>query len=274
MNNNPLRQYFRRPAVYLKLPSEGKDYAPGTIELPDNGEIPVYPMTAIDEITTRTPDALFNGTALAELIKSCIPNIKDPWAVSSNDMDAVLIAIKAASGGDTLDLESVCPNCEEASTYGVNLLSMLSTLKPGNYEDPMQIGELSIKFKPLTYKEMNSAAMGQFDLQRTLIAISNTPDETERNNLSKDALEKITLLTMEILSKTIEYIETPGLKVEEQEYILDFLKNCDKNIFVAVRDHNAELKAKTEIKPINITCASCGHAYEQAFTLSPVDFFE
>lgn len=274
MNNNPLRQYFRRPAVYLKLPSEGKDYAPGTIEIPENGDIPVYPMTAIDEITTRTPDALFNGTALAELIRSCIPNIKDPWSVSSNDMDAVLIAIKAASGGDTLDLESVCPSCEESNTYGVNLLSMLATLKPGNYEEPMQIGELSIKFKPLTYKEMNSAAMGQFDLQRTLIAISNTPDENERNNLSKDALEKITLLTMEILSKTIEYIETPGLKVVEQEFILDFLKNCDKNIFVAVRDHNAELKAKTEIKPVNLTCASCGHTYEQPFTLSPVDFFE
>ncbi len=274
MNNNPLRQYFRRPAVYLKLPSEGKDYAPGTIDLPDNGEIPVYPMTAIDEITTRTPDALFNGTALAELIKSCIPNIKDPWAVSSNDMDAVLIAIKAASGGDTLDLESSCPACEESNTYGINLLSMLSTLQPGNYADPMQVGELSIKFKPLTYKEMNSAAMGQFDLQRTLVAISNTVDETERNNLSKDALEKITLLTMEILSKTIEFIETPGLKVAEREFILDFLKNCDKNIFVAVRDHNAELKAKTEIKPVNLTCASCGHSYEQPFTLSPVDFFE
>ena len=79
--NNPLRQYFRRPAIYITLPSKGKYYPIGAVEIPEGGEIPVYPMTAIDEITSKTPDALFNGTAIAELIKSCIPAIKDPWAI-------------------------------------------------------------------------------------------------------------------------------------------------------------------------------------------------
>jgi hypothetical protein len=50
---NPLKQYFRRPAIYLRLPSNGKFYSQGAIDLPDNKEIPVYPMTAIDEITTK-----------------------------------------------------------------------------------------------------------------------------------------------------------------------------------------------------------------------------
>ena len=53
MNTNPLKQYFRRPAIYIKLPSEGKYYPEGTIDLPDNKELPVYPMTAIDEIMTQ-----------------------------------------------------------------------------------------------------------------------------------------------------------------------------------------------------------------------------
>ena len=61
---NPLQQYFRRPAIYLRLPSEGNGYPEGSINLPDNGEVPVYPMTTIDEITSRTPDALFNGTVV------------------------------------------------------------------------------------------------------------------------------------------------------------------------------------------------------------------
>jgi hypothetical protein len=274
MNNNPLRQYFRRPAVYLRLPSGGKDYAEGIIDLPENGEIPVYPMTAIDEITTRTPDALFNGTALAELIKSCIPNIKDPWAVSSNDMDAILISIKAASGGDTLDIDTVCPACEESNIYGINLLSMLASLKPSDYEKELESGELFIKFKPLKYKDMNDAAIGQFELQRTLVTLDNIESEEERNAAGKQALENITNLTMEILSKTIDYIKTPTIIVREQEYILDFLRNCDKNIFTAIKDFNTELKAASEIKPIHITCASCGHEYDQQFTLSPVDFFE
>jgi len=105
MTTNPLKQYFRRPALYLKLPSGGNNYAPGVIDLPENGDIPVYPMTAIDEITARTPDALFNGTAVHDLMKSCVPAIKQPWSIYSTDLDAILIAIKAASKGSDLEIK-------------------------------------------------------------------------------------------------------------------------------------------------------------------------
>lgn len=280
MDNNPLRQYFRRPAVYLRLPSGGTDYAPGAIDMPDSGELPVYPMTAIDEITTRTPDALYNGTALIELIKSCIPSIKDPWNISSNDMDSILIAMKAASGNETMEIESECPSCKEVNNYGINLIGMLSTFTPGDYTVPMTIGELSFKFKPLRYKEMNGAALGQFELQRVFYQVENSESDEERNKITTAALEKLTLLTMEIVAKTIEYIEIPGsdtgpaARITDQEFILDYLKSCDRNIYIKLRDHNTKLKSSSEIKPLQMKCADCEHEYEQAFSLSPVDFFE
>ena len=84
MSNNPLSQYFRQPSIYVKLPSGGQHYADGAIDMPANGELPVYPMTAIDEITYRTPDALFNGNAVTNVIKSCVPAIRDPWGNSCN----------------------------------------------------------------------------------------------------------------------------------------------------------------------------------------------
>jgi hypothetical protein len=101
---NPLKQYFRRPAVYIKLPSNNKFYKDGVIENTPNGELPVYPMTAIDEITMKTPDALFNGVAMTELIKSCVPNIKDPWAINNVDFDAILIGIKIADGKNEMEV--------------------------------------------------------------------------------------------------------------------------------------------------------------------------
>ena len=64
MSNNPLTQYFRQPAIYVKLPSNGQHYPEAALNMPANNELPVYPMTAIDEITYRTPDALFNGNAV------------------------------------------------------------------------------------------------------------------------------------------------------------------------------------------------------------------
>lgn len=273
MENNPLRQYFRRPAVYLKLPSGGGSYGVEVVDLPDTGELPVYPMTAIDEITARTPDALFNGTAVAELIKSCIPAIKDPWQINSVDLDSILIAIKAASGGENLELDSTCPSCSETATYQINLIGILSTLKSGNYDTLLEIGELKVKFKPLSYREMNAGAMGQFEVQRTFMSLDLIEDLEEKNLASHRALEKITYLTMELVANTIEHITTPTMTVSEKEFILDFLHHCERNVYTEIRDYNTMLKLDTEIKPLHIKCDNCGHEYEQSFTLNPADFF-
>jgi hypothetical protein len=274
LDNNPLKQYFRRPAVYIKLPSGGSYYPPGVVNIPESGELPVYPMTAIDEITTKTPDALFNGAAMCELIKSCVPDIKDPWKINSIDLDAILIGIRAAGGGNDMEIESKCTKCEEISTYGVNLTGLLTSLTPGNYQEELQINDLSIKFRPLTYKQMNDAALGQFEVQRLFIQIENETDNDERTRKSKEALESVTNLTMELLTEAIEYIQTPSVQVTEKDYIFDFLRNCDKKMYVTIRDYNAELKSQTEIKPLKMRCIHCQYEYEQPFTLNTSDFFE
>jgi hypothetical protein len=274
LDNNPLKQYFRRPAVYIKLPSGGNYYPPGVVTIPESGELPVYPMTAIDEITTKTPDALFNGTAMCDLIKSCVPDIKDPWKINSVDLDAILIGIRAAGGGNDMEIESKCAKCEEISIYGINLTGLLTSMTPGNYQEELQINDLSIKFRPLTYKQMNDAALGQFEVQRLFIQIENESDNEERTRKSKEALESVTNLTMELLTEAIEYIRTPAVEVTEKEYIFDFLRNCDKKMYVTIRDYNAELKSQTEIKPLKMKCIHCQHEYEQPFTLNTSDFFE
>ena len=273
IQNNPLKQYFRRPAIYLKLPSGGKMYAPGVINIPESGELAVYPMTAIDEISSKTPDALYNGTAMADIIKSCIPDIKDPWSINSIDLDAILIAIKAAAGGDDMSISSECPSCKEVAEYGVNLVGILSQLKSADYEKELTINELSIKFRPLSYKEMNEAGTSQMEAQRIFMMLSKEENETVRAEKTQEALRFITDVTMKILSNTITHIRTPNAFVEEKEYLLDFLRNCDSETYIAVRDYNASLKAQTEIKPLKIRCIHCQNEYDQQFTLNTSDFF-
>jgi len=273
IQNNPLKQYFRRPAIYLKLPSGGKMYAPGVVNIPESGELAVYPMTAIDEISSKTPDALYNGTAMADIIKSCIPDIKDPWSINSIDLDAVLIAIKSAAGGDDMSISSECPSCKEVAEYGVNLVAILSQLKSADYEKELTINELSIKFRPLSYKEMNEAGTSQMEAQRIFMMLEKEENESVRAEKTQEALRFITEVTMRILSNTVTHIRTPSAFVEEKEYILDFLKNCDRETYIAIRDYNASLKAQTEIKPLRIKCIHCQHEYDQQFTLNTSDFF-
>jgi hypothetical protein len=273
IQNNPLKQYFRRPSIYLKLPSGGKMYSPGVVNIPESGELAVYPMTAIDEISAKTPDALFNGTAMVDIIKSCIPDIKDPWAINSVDLDAILIAIRSAAGGNDMTVSSECPSCKDFADYAVNLLGLLTQLKSGDYDTELILNELSIKFRPLTYKEMNEAGNGQMEAQRMFIQLEKEEDETTKIKKTQQALKFITDITMRILSQTITHIKTPSAFVDEREYILDYLQNCDRDTYVAIRDHNANLKAQTEIKPLKIRCIHCQHEYEQPFTLNTSDFF-
>jgi len=273
MDNNPLRQYFRRPAVYFSLPSKGTGYSSDIVEIPETGELPVYPMTAIDEITVRTPDALYNGNAVADLIKSCVPAIKDPWRLSASDLDAVLIAIRAAGGQENLEISTVCPKCSNEATYNINLVAILSQLKQADYDSLLSVNDLKIKFRPLTYKEMNQAALDQFAIQKKYSNLESMEDADAKAKMTQEAIRAITEATMKIISNTIEYIDTPTARVEEMEYIDDFLHNCDGSVYIAIRDHNAELKNSTELKPLPIKCDNCGNEYEQPYTLNASDFF-
>ena len=120
---------------------------------------------------------------------------------------------------------------------------------------------------------MNEAGTTQLEAQRIFLMLEKEENEATRASKTQEALKFITDVTMRILSQTITHIKTPSAYVEEREYILDFLKNCDRDTYVSIRDYNAELKAQTEIKPLKIKCIHCQHEYDQQFTLNTSDFF-
>lgn len=274
MNNNPLKQYFRRPAIYLKLPSEGKFYPENAIDLPENKELPVYPMTAIDEITSKTPDSLYSGTAISEIIKSCVPNIKDPWSIPTIDLDAILIAIRAATNGNMLEIESTCPSCTETASYNVNLIGLLSKIIVDGYKGNVTLDEMTITFKPITYKSYNKLNLSQFELERNVRKMNEITSDEERLTYSKEMMKQLNDLTMLLVSESIDNITTPTFVVNEKEYILDFLHNCDRNSFVKLKEHTIKLREDAQLKPLPVTCIHCQHEYTQTLTLNVSDFFE
>lgn len=273
-SDNPLRQFFRRPSIYVRLPSAGRFWAQGSIEMPENGELPILPMTAIDEITYRTPDALFNGQAVVSVIESCCPSIKNAWATPSVDIDTILTAIRIASYGHTLDMESTCPACQNVQEYGVDLRTVLDGLRMPNYDKTVVNGDLEIHFMPITYKQMFDNNSLQFNEQRIIQALpdADIPEE-EKIKMLTDALAKVTELTVKTLAMTVVYIKTPAALVDDKTHIADFLKNCDRQLFNQIRDHVVSLRQDSELKPLQIKCSSCSHDYQQPFTLDQASFF-
>lgn len=272
--DNPLRQYFRQPAIYMRLPSGGEHWAEGSLVMPPNNELPVYPMTAIDEITYRTPDALFNGQAVISVIHSCIPNIKNAWAAPMPDVNAILTAIRIASYGHDLDVGSTCPKCETQADYTIDLRNVLDQLKCPNFADPLISGDLVITFQPTTYKTQNETNQEQFEEQKIMQMLpSSDLPEKEKLERMQQVLIKITELTVKALKWSIQSIRTPQAIVSEPEFIEDFLKNCDRTLFNAIRDKVINLRLTSEIKPLAIRCGECDHEYEQPMTLDMTSFF-
>ena len=275
MSINPLTQYFRQPAIYVKLPSNGEHYAPGSLTMPANRELPVYPMTAIDEITYRTPDALFNGNAVVNVIKSCIPNIVDPWAVPAMDVDTILVAIRIASYGHNMEVSTTCPHCKNEDDYGMDLRIMLERMKAPDYSTPVAAGDLEIFFKPMTYKNLNDNNQRQFEEQKILETLPGVemPNEQRMSALSA-ALMKITEITVHALSQSIAAVKTPDALVSDPEHIEDMLKHCDRRLFSKIRDHIINIKSQAEIQPMTLKCAACEKDYQQSVTLDMTSFFE
>ena len=272
---NPLKQYFRQPAIYLRLPTGGKYWPSGSIELTHNGEFPVYPMTAIDEITYRTPDALFNGQAVVTVIQSCMPNVKNAWAAPTTDINSMLVAIRLASYGHELEINSTCPSCNTSDDYALDLRHVLDQLKMPDFDSILQYGDLEISFSPISYENQNKSNQAQFDEQRMIQSVTESDlPEAEKLKRLNDAMRRITELTVDALKWSIAGIRTPGAIVSETEHIQEFLVNCDRKLFNLIRDHVINLRQVSELTPLSITCGNCKHEYKQTVTLDMTSFFE
>ena len=273
--NNPLKQYFRQPAIYIKLPSQGKFYPAGTLETTVNGEYPVFPMTAVDEITYRTPDALFNGQATVNVIESCVPNIKNGWAVPGMDIDTLLIAIRIASYGHDMEFTTSCPKCQNVSDHALDLRTALDIIQPGDYTTSITSGDMEIYLRPMSYQNLNDNNRLQYNNQKLLQVLPES-DLTEDEKMSKltAALKKITDITISAIAQSIAAVKTPSALVSEPEFIEEMLHQCDKNLFTQIRTRIVDLKSKSEMQPLKMSCPSCQHEYEQVVTLDMTSFFE
>ena len=272
--NNPLKQYFRQPAIYVRLPSQGQNYPPGALTMPATGELPVYPMTAIDEITYRTPDALYNGQATVNVIQSCIPDIKDAWAVPSTDTDTLLIAIRIATYGHDMDFGTTCPACRKESEQTLDLRNVLDSMRPADYSKTIQAGDMEIFFKPLTYKNINDNNAMQYENQKLLQMLPDTAVlDTEKMTALTSALKRITEITVNAIGQSIAAIKTPQALVNEPAFIEEFLKNCNRQLFNQIRDFIIDLKVNSEMQPLKLSCPDCNHTYEQSITLDMSSFF-
>ena len=276
INNNPLAKHFRQPSIYLKLPSGGRFYPEGTLEIGATGEIPVYPMTVKDELLLKTPDALMNGSSVASLIASCCPSIKDPWTMPLVDLDPVLIAIRLVSYGVGMDMTSNCTHCREPNEHTIDLRQVLDRLKPiGDYDKQHFVDGLVFDIQPHTFKEINTAGQIAFEQQKLVVAVENSELTPEEKKAQFDAsFAKLTELNIDSLVSCIRSITTEdGAVVKEKALIKDFLAHTDRRSYEDVKGMVTDVVQANALDPMPVVCDHCSKEYSVALDFNQTNFF-
>lgn len=275
LNESPLKKYRRQPKIFIDLPSKGKWYS-NTVYNNVYTQLPVFSMTASDEILFKTPDALINGQATASNIKSCCPAILDPWQIKTIDLDTILIAIRIATYGPKINVNHKCPHCKNDNTYEIPLQNLLNHYLSLNYNDTLIIDGFVIKLQPLNYKEMTDMQKKSIALQRTLnmqMKRTDFENDEQKNKIIDDIITQIAEVSVRIIFLNIESVEVDGIVETNTVEIMEWLKNNDVKIFKEIKSHiekNAELWQLPQQK---VKCLNCDKENSIRINLDQSDFF-
>lgn len=272
---NPLKQYFRTYKLYLRLPSGTSYYSESDIEFTESGEVGILPMTGSDELILKNPDALLNGEALIEVIRSCAPAIKNVKGLLVNDIDALITAIRFATYNDGLETEIKCPKCAHLNTFKLNLQYALDNIEPLEPEYVINLESgLSVFVKPYSFPELMKGLHAQFEQSKITRSLENEGNEEEKMRVFGRAFKDMAKLTVEMISASIVKVvdEANDLCVSDRKFIQEFIQNIDRASITQIEDLVKEINAVGVKRSFDAKCEKCEHVWVSEIDFNPVNF--
>lgn len=254
---NPLLEKLKKkmPGETFRLPSRGLFYTSGELDPEvEDGEIVVYPMTTIDELTMRSPDMLFQGTAIVEVVARCVPQVLKPGRLIASDIDFILTCLRKVSYGPTLPVKHTCSKCDVGEKeFGVPIDHFIRTSKeitPEQFESMnVVVDDYSVKLRPCVFEEMIKILQRSNDDFETAAQVSEWYDAS--------------------LSAIIRSVDG----VKDREMILEWLRKMSRGL----KDELSESVEKVNQWGVeftyDITCEKCGHKTNVKGSLNPTNFF-
>ncbi len=273
--SNPLSKYFRKPTIYVQIPTGGR-FNP-EIDKTILDEIPIMPMTAIDEISMQNPDELLNGEALINVIKSCVPTIPEPRNLCSIDADLLFLAIKYATYGKTVTHLHTCTECKEQAEYNIDINNVIDKFPEIHEVEPVEHEDLKIFITPPKMENMTRLALVDVEQQRILKSVADAAEEeiTEIELAKQFAISfrKISKQNVDLLISAIDRIETPDEVITDEDIIIEFMNNVPAMIIKEINDRMQLVNKKPEdLTTFEFACEACEHKDKVNFELNPVNF--
>lgn len=245
------------PGQTYRLPSLGKSYTNG--ELSDDvvdGEIILYPMTTLDEICLKTPDMLFQGTAVEQVLSRRAPQIIKPLDLIPKDVDYILSALRQITYGDNLDITYTCAECEHKNFKATAKVS--SFLKKAKTLENFDNSRLTFEIDGFVFSTHFSTYGELVKLQQKNV------------NNTMDTPEEIYAMFIDNLAINIKSIDG----IEDKETIHAFLYNDADSVFQhKILEHIQSVNEwGVEFKQ-DFACEKCKHVNTVPIAINPVSFF-
>ena len=241
-----------------------------------DGELAIYSMTARDELVTKTPDALFNGEATFSLIQSCAPDIGDPQEMPVNDLIVVLIAIRMATYGESIDVDVKCPKCEAMNQLSVSTSALLGTVKENEATDKVKLeSNFVIQCKPYNLADRTKLQIQRIKQQKMIQHLSDASlSDSERQTKFGETFIEIADLTVSLIANSILRVQPPeGDTVEDKVMILEWLRSITKSDYDQIRDCVEGLSDNAIDTKFSAKCISCEHEWKTNIDLDIANFF-
>lgn len=243
------------PVELVPLPSGGRVYQQGS-PLASRESLEIRAMTAKEEDILTSRALLKKGTAITELIRSCIMdksvNVSD---LLVGDRNALMVAVRITGYGAEYPVDLECPECDAKTQHVFNLgelplrrLSIDPVAENNNlFEFVLPVSKKNVKFKFLTGRdEDDMAAMAE--------------------KQKKHALGNESAVTT-----GLQYAIVSVEGVTDRSKIANFVKNMPAMDSRALRAYIRENEPGIVMKQ-DVACEKCGHSEEVDMPLG-VNFF-
>jgi hypothetical protein len=184
-----------------------------------------------------------------------VPNFKDAWKMVNFDTDAVLLAIRIATYGETMDVNYKVPVINEDMTHTVNLPALLEDLAKINIVDEATTKTgFRVKLAPLDYRSLSQVQTAQFEQQKIYTTVTNSAlSEQEKSTQFVRSFKLLNNINFSMLVDSITEITTPeGTTVVDKAQIKQFCDNCDARVINEIQDELAKIRSQAQIKPIKL----------------------
>lgn len=265
INKNPLLSRIHRiPGETIRLPSLSKFYTNGELsEDTVNGEITVHPMTMTDELMMKSPDLLFQGTAIERVFIRCSPNIKKPLDLLTSDVDFILTHLRRISFGPNIDVQFKCADekCGHEQEVSVPLEYFTNESKEidvDSFEEKFvvhtKLDPREVVLKPITFREF--------------LKIQQFTHESLDN---PDIMRDFVLDSFVSVIKSVDTIENNT--EESREFIKQWIDAIPREDSAIIIDGVKHIQDWGPTFTYKVKCSKCSKPTTLSTELNPTAFF-